>query len=394
MMQHPLAALRASAGITHPAYARLVADTHAELGYGPMAARREKVSRWESGGTVPELTAQLAIAHIHQVPEHEVRRLGWPHWLHLAAGDSALLTRPWDHSGAIEALRAEVQRADRHGPSHLALSGPFVHALAEQWRTAAKRSTPARATGAHRTLAGTTEWARARVEGLGRMTRTVSPAVLYPAARSDLSLLTTFLSGASYDSRTSGPLFLLAARVASLCAGLAISLGETAGAERHYLVAARAAMVAGKPEISAAYLAGVAYTHLLEGKPQDALCLIDAAQSALHRPGHHVAAILHLLGARAHALLGEAASCARSLDRAGAALAALATGHRGKPCPLQVVEMHLAAGEVAAAAQGAGPAVSLCDVSAKVIRRYEERFAAHSTGADGEKTYGRLVARR
>ncbi|EFL19771.1 predicted protein [Streptomyces sp. C] len=72
----------------------LVAETHAALGLGQMAARREKVSRWESGRTIPEHSAQLAMAHIHHVPATEVCRLGWPHWLYLARQPGPRL-RPW-----------------------------------------------------------------------------------------------------------------------------------------------------------------------------------------------------------------------------------------------------------------------------------------------------------
>src|SRR5262245_41707753 len=93
--RHPLAALRSRAGYTHGEYARLIAETHAELGFGHMAARREKVSRWEAGRAVPERTAQLAIAHIHAVPKEDVDRLVWPDWLHLAYGDARQLELPW-----------------------------------------------------------------------------------------------------------------------------------------------------------------------------------------------------------------------------------------------------------------------------------------------------------
>ncbi|MGW1290569.1 hypothetical protein ACWD4N_45105, partial [Streptomyces sp. NPDC002586] len=31
-------------------------------------ARREKIARWESGKVTPETSAQLAIAHVHQIP--------------------------------------------------------------------------------------------------------------------------------------------------------------------------------------------------------------------------------------------------------------------------------------------------------------------------------------
>jgi hypothetical protein len=47
--QHPLAALRVVTGHSLASYARAVAERHAELGFGHMACRREKVARWEAG---------------------------------------------------------------------------------------------------------------------------------------------------------------------------------------------------------------------------------------------------------------------------------------------------------------------------------------------------------
>ncbi|MGW1289035.1 hypothetical protein ACWD4N_36570, partial [Streptomyces sp. NPDC002586] len=66
--RHPLALLREQTGLSHGAYAQLIARTHADLGFGTMAARREKIARWESGKVTPETSAQLAIAHVHQIP--------------------------------------------------------------------------------------------------------------------------------------------------------------------------------------------------------------------------------------------------------------------------------------------------------------------------------------
>ncbi|GGP85769.1 hypothetical protein GCM10010278_75250 [Streptomyces melanogenes] len=432
-----MASLRASTGVSHPSYARLVADTHAKLGYGHMAARREKIWRWESGRTVPELSAQLAMAHIHGVPEEDVRRLGWPHWLHLAAGDAVLLTHPWTRRGAIDALRDGSRLAERRDLSYLAVTGPFADTLTRQWTSAAAPAPPVAAVAASGAKPGEpcpaeldiVRRARVRVEALETMASTVSPVLLHSAARSDLALLTALVSAAGHDAATAAPLLLLAARTANLCAGLCIALGESATAERYYLLAARAAAASGHPELSAACLAGVAYSHLLEDAPGEVIPLVDAAFTTVGRPTHHLAAMLHLLAARAHALAGRAGPCARALDRAGTALAAHAAARQGEPCTLtrhlceewaaavagttafhlgrprqalghfaplldtsrffrfpplavhellHVVDTQLALGEVEAAADTAGRAVALCDgPPAKVVQQYRKRFVAH-----------------
>ncbi|BFO23086.1 hypothetical protein SHKM778_94740 (plasmid) [Streptomyces sp. KM77-8] len=53
LLQHPLAALRSQLGLTAGKYLDLLDDSHHALGYGRMAKRREKVSRWESGINAP-----------------------------------------------------------------------------------------------------------------------------------------------------------------------------------------------------------------------------------------------------------------------------------------------------------------------------------------------------
>ncbi|WKX69370.1 helix-turn-helix transcriptional regulator [Streptomyces sp. XD-27] len=64
---------RESLGLSQLGYARLIARAHDELGFGSrMVKTRHTVSHWEAGRNEPELTAQLAIARIHHVPEEEV----------------------------------------------------------------------------------------------------------------------------------------------------------------------------------------------------------------------------------------------------------------------------------------------------------------------------------
>ncbi|WP_190093876.1 hypothetical protein [Streptomyces melanogenes] len=283
-----------------------MADAHEQLGYGHMAARREKISRWESGRTVPERTAQLAIAHLHHVPESEVARLGWPAWLESATEDiTGLLALPWTRAGATDALREGSRLGTGPAPRRFAVTAPLAHAFVQQWRAAVADGgpvpdpvpvpvpVPEELRTAPDTGTDTVKWARARVEALETMAETVGPDILFPAARSDLSLLVTVLSAAD-DRGTDAELLFLAARTASLCAGLAIGLGESTTAERYYLVAARAAAVAGERELSASCLAGVAYSHLREGEPGAALPLVDAALPVLGDSGPQLAFALRL----------------------------------------------------------------------------------------------------
>jgi hypothetical protein len=97
--RHPLAALRTARRWSGQRYLIEINRYHQTLGYGAMATHRKKISQWESGCVVPELTAQLAIAALEDVPQEAVTRLGWPDWLLLALDDGSILRVPWTVEG-------------------------------------------------------------------------------------------------------------------------------------------------------------------------------------------------------------------------------------------------------------------------------------------------------
>lgn len=445
MAQHSLTYLRTSAGLSHLAYARLVAQTHAQLGYGHTAARREKVSRWEAGRAVPELTAQLAMAQIHHVPEQEVRRLGWPHWLGLATGDAALFHHPWTPDGAVEALLQGNLLAERTDLTHLAATGPFARALAEQWRGALLAPPPAHAPKGQGAVTDAVNWAQVRVAAAETMSWTVGPTALYPNIRGDLRLLTALLAQAGRPRSTST--LLLAARTAGLCGALCLRMAEHAPAERFYLLAARAAAAANAPRVSAACLTGVAYSHLLHGEPESALTLLHAVRKTFPEQGRPLAPLLYLLTGRAHALAGDEALSGLALKRATGGLTTLAAAEAYAPCrvtwclsedwaavcagiaalhlghpegarehfaPLldedrfarffpvaahelvHVVDTHLALGEVESAVTVARRAIALHgrhdSPPVKIVQRYQELFAPHRTSRAVRALLGELSA--
>lgn len=324
MAQHPLASLRGSVGLSHPAYARLVAQTHADLGFGHMAARREKVSRWESGRTAPELTAQLAMAHIHQVPGEEVERLGWPHWLHLATDDATLLHQPWTPDGAINGLHTTTRPAGTCPRPDLTLTGPALVSLTRKsLSTLTEPHEPPARTG-YRVTPDTVTWIETRTQALEAHEAGTffTPTALYLAARTEHQLVTNLLTSGGYDRDTGIRLLLLAARTATLCAWLSSALGEEARAERYTVAAIRAAGAAGARQHVAAYLSQLAIRHIIIGDPDDALSLVHAAQTATRHPTARFAASLHTKEALALARLGEVADSALALGRAADALAA------------------------------------------------------------------------
>ncbi|MEU5535594.1 hypothetical protein [Streptomyces sp. NPDC020362] len=321
VVRHPLAMLRISAGYSHARYAELVARTHADLGLGRMAARREKISRWESGRVEPELTAQFAIAHIHRVPREAVERLGWPRWLHAAIGEAPPEGRPWTLSVAAATLRDAAQSADVQSRTFLTLTGSAVTALTDAWLTAVNDDAPLLGRTGCRTETSTETIAllEGRVTALEATERQLDAPLLYPAAQAELRLITELLTNTNYDHSTGARLYLLAARVADRCGELATAFGDHASAERYALASLRATVI-GPPELASFYLTSLAAHHLEAGDPRDTLHLVHVARSATERPSPSLTALFLAREARAHARLGESVAAADALDRAGAAL--------------------------------------------------------------------------
>ncbi|WP_431045339.1 helix-turn-helix transcriptional regulator [Streptomyces sp. P1-3] len=319
---------RESLGLSQLGYARLIARAHDELGFGPrMVKTRHTVSHWEAGRNEPELTAQLAIARVHHVPEEEVARLGWPHWLHLATDDAALLSRLWTPQGAIDALSSTARLADAQPRSYLTVTGPALDSQIRKSLAALADPQPPPTRDGRPVTPDTLAGIEARIEALElqEIATSATPMALYFAARAEHRLLTRLLTTHGYDQQTGTWLLLLTARTAALCEWLSTCMGEEARAERYSLAALRAATAAGSRTRVAAYMVDLAFRHLVAGHPKDMLSLVHAARAVVRRPPPSLAVTLHTREAQALARLGDSAASIRALDRATSALAAKVT---------------------------------------------------------------------
>ncbi|MGH3781151.1 MAG: hypothetical protein ACRDR6_24325 [Pseudonocardiaceae bacterium] len=98
-----------------------------------MATHRKKISQWEAGCVVPELTAQLAIAVLENVPAKAVHQLGWPDWLLLALDDDSLLRVPWTVEGTRHALIETSAGGPMDRRGFLIATGTTLTAAASVW---------------------------------------------------------------------------------------------------------------------------------------------------------------------------------------------------------------------------------------------------------------------
>ncbi len=320
--RHPLAVLRTGAGYTHSQYSQLIAATHAALGFGQMAARREKVSRWEAGRAVPERTAQLAIAHIHSIPEEEVLRRGWPDWLHAAdGGGRCQLELPWTRASVPEALLDAANGSRAGKREHPAEPATSAEALAQAWLAAAA-APPEPVGAAGRISAEVAVAVRDRLRELHEFEARFAADWLLPAVESELRLIAHLLDdGRAHDSQAQ-PLLVAAARGAALGGWLARLAGEQAVAQRYYLAGLRAATGAGDLTTAASVLALHLGQYLDLGRPDDALRLADAVRAGTpaERLSPKLDALLHVQTALAHTLRGDDRRRADTLESARRAL--------------------------------------------------------------------------
>lgn len=340
--RHPLAALRSQAGYSHGQYARLVADTHARLGYGQMAARREKVARWEAGRAVPELTAQLAIAHIHAVPEDQVHTRRWPDWLHYANGDCHQLELSWNSSAVAEAVLDAVDGHESTGQDYLVVTGSAVSSLVDPWMDAMlERLDKEAACPAHGNVRpgpqggpggdpGYILEACTRLRTLSGFAKDFSAGWLVPAAELELRQLATYLRAddrAHHPGRV--PLLILAAEGLTVCGFTTRLQGRHVHSQRHHLAALRCATDAGDAELAAAILTLHAGEYLDLKLHEEAAQLLAAVGTLLRHYARPVdpalVALQHAQLGRVHALRGDDLGRKRAMVEGRRALRASST---------------------------------------------------------------------
>lgn len=352
--RHPLAALRAKAGYTHGEYAHLIAKTHAELGFGQMAARREKVSRWEAGRAVPELTAQLAMAHIHAVPQEEVISRKWPDWLHLAIGDALQLELPWTSAAVPEAILDAVIGRKLIQQEYLLATGKAAKSLAEAWTDAMgeelAKSDPSHrgATGLLRqgpgsdSETGSVLEACTRLRALQTFTTRFTADWLVHASEMELRTLANHFLTTPEALRSGPDLLIIAAEGLAVCAFIARLQGEHINSQRYYLAALRCATAAADAETAAAIVTLHVGQYLDLQLHEEAAELVMAVGKLLN--GQQISvkdpalvALMHAQTARIHAMRGDDLGRRRAL---AAGRQALDTGVASGSLPILPIRCH------------------------------------------------------
>jgi tetratricopeptide (TPR) repeat protein len=315
--RHPLAALRAQAGLSAVAHLRRVDEEHRRLGYGPMALRREKVTRWESGSVVPDTAAQHAMAELHGVPHRVVKQLGWPAWLQQAfPDDHAVLHSPWTPEGTVVSTAASAQGGSMDRRGFLIATGATLSSLGADWSGALTNPTAAATTGRRRVTEATVARLEQRLDDLRHLDDVLGGGEVRPLAVAEFNLLSQLADDAVYDAETGRRLFSALAEAARICGWLHFDAGRHAAAQSYYISALRASATAVDRAIGANVLAFMAIQTYSVGNPQDAVNLVRRAQSDAQTATPLVRAMLHMRAGRALSKIGDRVGSARELEAA------------------------------------------------------------------------------
>jgi hypothetical protein len=306
-LAHPLAYLRESRGWGVAAFSRTMQEHGARLGI-PLATNRTLVWKWEHGQT-PDAAAQRVLADLLGVPADQARPELWPAWL--PVWELQCLTRPWTADGTVTALEALMAHTDRRG--FLTITGSALTALAASW--AAAPSALAAAADGDRVTDDMVTTLEQRIATLRALDDQMGGARLLDQARSDLSLITALLKGATYTDTIGVRLHSLAAQVAYLAGWMAYDSGLHSAGQEHYVAALRAARTANDDDLGAYLLAEMGVHAADGGYNRERVQLLRTAISASSRVPRVTEAYLHLHLAAALAQQQEHREAAGALQR-------------------------------------------------------------------------------
>ncbi|MFF3561730.1 hypothetical protein ACFYXS_16965 [Streptomyces sp. NPDC002574] len=317
---HPLAYVRRSHGWSYQDLARVVAENARALGV-PMAARREKVWRWEHWGVVPERDSQRALARALGVPLRDVDARPWPGWLPALAGLPEGLG--WDRAGALGALEVLLDSGGRDPRGCPVVEGPEFRVAIGEWQRAALADADA----VPRPIASgddfdveTTAWLEWGLHGLCRLDGRLGGGAVRHRVEADLRIALELIRQGPFAAADDVRLLRTAAALARLGGRAAVDTGRHGAAQRYFLTGLRLAHAAGDGPQAARLWAELSLQAVLDGRHTDALAGVAAAEHTLPALPPAVRATLAMCRARAHAGLGAEAAARRALEEAAGLL--------------------------------------------------------------------------
>ena len=288
---------------------------------GPDSVSAKAPYGWIKGsvprGRLPQLAA-LALSRA--LGEHITASQLWPA---SRAGGIAVtahygLDLPWNTAGAYRCAHMVTEPTI---PTLLPVTGAIAVTPVMDWLTAPASDLPQRSDGepiSPEVLTILTE----RIAQLRRLDDLQSGSLLLDWITGDLRWVAKLACTGSYDAVTGAWLYRILGELAQLGGWVATDVGQRALGQRLLLAALHFAHTAGDRDLAANIVSCLSYLALWMGVPDDAVRLIRMARQGVGAEASSVViALLASREARAHAVRGDAAACAVSIDAAAAAFA-------------------------------------------------------------------------
>lgn len=297
-------------------------------------------STWRDKGVVPRgslpslVAGLLTEAHGRVVTEQDI----WPHLprssrVHESSIDGLHVS--WTSHESL-ALLGAVQTP---GPSsvrrYFALSGTELVGAAARWDDRVPELLPARKTGTGAVTRELVEYLEREAAALRRLDDGHGGTLVQRTAAHQLTLSIELLRESRYSARDGRALASVVAQIAQLAGWLHFDLDDHGHAQRSYLVALRAAGLAGDRPLGAMILSALAAQQTWRNRPKDALSLLTAATASLPTAAPpRVRAILRMREARAYAMTGNEPQATLALQRAERELERADASASSEPAPV------------------------------------------------------------
>ncbi|WP_326641868.1 hypothetical protein OG884_03000 [Streptosporangium sp. NBC_01755] len=204
----------------------------------------------------------------------------------------------------------------------LAQRGATLGGIAMRWSEAFDQL-PMASTGRRTLTVGMVSHLEQRLDDLRHLDDVLGSGELRQIAIAELQLISSLADKAAYNSDAGRRLFATVCEAARICGWQHFDAGRQAAAQKYFITALRASATAGDPEIGANVLAFMAIQTYSVGNPQDAVNLVQTAQSQTkQRTTPRVRSMLHARAARALSKTSHGLyACTRELSHARDAMA-------------------------------------------------------------------------
>jgi hypothetical protein len=227
-----------------------------------------------------------------------------------------VLVAPWNHRGTVEAVVVLSGGGRVKRRAFLSLTGPGLTAPAHQWLV--HEPEPLVSGLAGRRVSGElVDRLPAMITELRAMDDVAGGGDVLSLAQYHFGWVVGLLDQASYNDATGRKLHSVLAELGQLIGWVCYDTGQYGRAQRYYIVALRAAHVADDRLLGAHILGSMAYQTARQGRPAEAVTLIDTAVAGIRgQQPPTLLAELDIRNSYAFATLNDASACTTAISHA------------------------------------------------------------------------------